>query len=309
MAAVVSSSGARPAPPAGSTSGAAGGGRLAPDGGARDAFPRRRCRAGPRCRGGAGRVAGAAGRRPALGSPSVLDARPGGPGEVRRRAMRAPRRCGSSSSRDGASPTSPSGPCRGQPADAILGRAGYRPGAGHRGFLVPRVPGPGAGGVTMSPPGERLGREEPWPAPGKLNLFLHVVGRRPDGYHRLQTAFQFIDLHDELRFWRRPPGVVERLSKLPGVPADDDLCVRAARRLSAGHPTAPGVAVEVLKRLPMQGGVGAAVPMPRPCWWRSTNCGAASAGGRTRRAGTGAGCGRAGLRPRDGGLGEGVGDD
>jgi len=108
----------------------------------------------------------------------------------------------------------------------------------------------------MSPPGERLGREEPWPAPGKLNLFLHVVGRRPDGYHRLQTAFQFIDLHDELRFWRRPPGVVERLSQLPGVPAEDDLCVRAARRLSAGDPTAPGVAIEVLKRLPMQGGVG-----------------------------------------------------
>ena len=108
----------------------------------------------------------------------------------------------------------------------------------------------------MSPPGERLGREEPWPAPGKLNLFLHVVGRRPDGYHRLQTAFQFIDLHDELRFWRRPPGVVERLSQLPGVPAEDDLCVRAARRLSAGDPTAPGVAIEILKRLPMQGGVG-----------------------------------------------------
>ena len=108
----------------------------------------------------------------------------------------------------------------------------------------------------MSPPGERLGRDEPWPAPGKLNLFLHVIGRRPDGYHRLQTAFQFIDLHDELRFWRRPPGVVERLSQLPGVPAEDDLCVRAARRLSAGHPTAPGVAIEVLKRLPMQGGVG-----------------------------------------------------
>jgi len=108
----------------------------------------------------------------------------------------------------------------------------------------------------MSPPGERLGRDEPWPAPGKLNLFLHVIGRRPDGYHRLQTAFQFIDLHDELRFWRRPPGVVERLSQLPGVPAEDDLCVRAARRLGAGHPTAPGVAIEVLKRLPMQGGVG-----------------------------------------------------
>jgi len=108
----------------------------------------------------------------------------------------------------------------------------------------------------MSAPRERLGRDEPWPAPGKLNLCLHVVGRRPDGYHQLQTAFQFIDLHDELRFWRRPSGVVERLSQLPGVPAEDDLCVRAARRLAAGREAVPGVAIEVVKRLPMQGGVG-----------------------------------------------------
>ncbi len=49
------------------------------------------------------------------------------------------------------------------------------------------------GDRAVSAAGERLGRSEPWPAPGKLNLFLHVVGRRPDGYHRLQTAFQFID--------------------------------------------------------------------------------------------------------------------
>jgi 4-diphosphocytidyl-2-C-methyl-D-erythritol kinase len=59
-----------------------------------------------------------------------------------------------------------------------------------------------------------LGGPEPWPAPGKLNLFLHVVGRRPDGYHLLQTAFQFIDLSDELRFWKRPPGVIERLGEV-----------------------------------------------------------------------------------------------
>jgi 4-diphosphocytidyl-2-C-methyl-D-erythritol kinase len=77
--------------------------------------------------------------------------------------------------------------------------------------------------------GQSLGRPEPWPAPGKLNLFLHVVGRRPDGYHLLQTAFQFIDLCDELRFWARPPGVIERCSDLAGVPPEDDLCVRAAR--------------------------------------------------------------------------------
>jgi 4-diphosphocytidyl-2-C-methyl-D-erythritol kinase len=106
--------------------------------------------------------------------------------------------------------------------------------------------------------GTTLGRPEPWPAPGKLNLFLHVVGRRADGYHLLQTAFQFIDLCDELRFWARPPGVIERISDLPGVPAGDDLCVRAARMLAdhAGAGSSCGVAIELTKRLPMQGGVG-----------------------------------------------------
>ena len=109
----------------------------------------------------------------------------------------------------------------------------------------------------MTPPGEPLGRPEPWPAPGKLNLFLHVVGRRPDGYHRLQTAFQFIDLADEIRFFRRPAGVIERLGDVPGVPADVDLTVRAARLLAErAPPDASGVAIEVTKRLPVQGGVG-----------------------------------------------------
>ena len=109
----------------------------------------------------------------------------------------------------------------------------------------------------MSAQDEPLGRPEPWPAPGKLNLFLHVVGRRADGYHLLQTAFQFIDLCDGIRFWRRPAGVIERVGELPGVPAESDLTVRAARRLAARAPSdRPGVAIEVHKRLPMQGGVG-----------------------------------------------------
>jgi len=108
----------------------------------------------------------------------------------------------------------------------------------------------------MNPSDRPLGRPEPWPAPGKLNLFLHVVGQRADGYHLLQTAFQFIDLCDELRFWARPPGVIERASDLPGVPAEDDLCVRAARALAALAPSLPGVAIEVAKRLPMQAGIG-----------------------------------------------------
>ncbi|NJD30920.1 MAG: 4-(cytidine 5'-diphospho)-2-C-methyl-D-erythritol kinase [Gammaproteobacteria bacterium] len=102
-----------------------------------------------------------------------------------------------------------------------------------------------------------MGRAEPWPAPGKLNLFLHVVGRRADGYHLLQTAFQFIDLCDEIRFWQRPAGVIERVGDVPGVPPEADLVVRAARRLAAlPGGDRQGVAIEVAKRLPMQGGVG-----------------------------------------------------
>lgn len=101
-----------------------------------------------------------------------------------------------------------------------------------------------------------LGRSEPWPAPAKLNLFLHVVGRRPDGYHLLQTAFQFIDLCDELRFFARPPGVIERSGEVPGVLPADDLTVRAARALAAAYRPGAGVAIELSKRLPMQGGVG-----------------------------------------------------
>lgn len=109
----------------------------------------------------------------------------------------------------------------------------------------------------MNIEGEPLGRPIPWPAPGKLNLFLHVVGRRPDGYHLLQTAYQFIDLCDQVRFWRRPEGVVERIGDVPGVPPEQDLAVRAARRLLA-HSGSPrhGVAISIDKKLPMQGGVG-----------------------------------------------------
>ena len=109
----------------------------------------------------------------------------------------------------------------------------------------------------MNPLGASLGRAEPWPAPGKLNLFLHVVGRRSDGYHLLQTVFQFIDLCDEIRFRVRPAGVVERIGDVPGVPPAADLVVRAARRLLDHAPgVRTGVGIEIRKRLPMQGGVG-----------------------------------------------------
>jgi 4-diphosphocytidyl-2-C-methyl-D-erythritol kinase len=101
-----------------------------------------------------------------------------------------------------------------------------------------------------------LGDPQPWPAPAKLNLFLHVVGRRPDGYHLLQTAFQFIDLCDDLRFWRRAPGVIERVGAVPGVPAEDDLSLRAAGLLASRLRGNPGVAIELRKRIPLQGGLG-----------------------------------------------------
>ena len=70
-----------------------------------------------------------------------------------------------------------------------------------------------------------------WPAPAKLNLFLRIVGRRPDGYHELQTVFRLLDWGDEIRLRRRDDGAIRRTREVPGVPAEDDLAVRAARLL------------------------------------------------------------------------------
>ena len=94
------------------------------------------------------------------------------------------------------------------------------------------------------------------PAPAKLNLFLHVVGRRDDGYHLLQTLFRFIDLSDTLRFTLREDGAVCRLNALEGVPPEQDLCVRAARLLQHETGCRLGVDIEVEKRIPMGGGLG-----------------------------------------------------
>ncbi|MBB6095855.1 4-diphosphocytidyl-2-C-methyl-D-erythritol kinase [Povalibacter uvarum] len=104
--------------------------------------------------------------------------------------------------------------------------------------------------------GEPLGSPAPWPAPAKLNLCLHIIGRRADGYHLLQTAFQFIDLADELRFFQRPAGVIDRLGGLHDVPAEKDLVVRAARLLATHTSTDTGVAIEVVKNIPAQAGLG-----------------------------------------------------
>ena len=94
------------------------------------------------------------------------------------------------------------------------------------------------------------------PAPAKLNLFLHVVGRRPDGYHLLQTLFRFIDLHDTLHFSLREDGAVRRTNAVEGVAEEQDLCVRAARLLQGETGCALGVDIAVEKRIPMGGGLG-----------------------------------------------------
>ena len=94
------------------------------------------------------------------------------------------------------------------------------------------------------------------PAPAKVNLFLHVVGRRADGYHLLQTAFRFIDLADTLDFERRADGVIERAYELPGVAPEQDLVVRAARALQQATGTAYGARIGLVKRIPQGGGLG-----------------------------------------------------
>ena len=94
------------------------------------------------------------------------------------------------------------------------------------------------------------------PAPAKLNLFLHVVGQRPDGYHLLQTLFRFIDLHDTLHFSLREDGVVHRTNSVEGVAEEQDLCVRAARLLQSETGCGLGVDITVEKRIAMGGGLG-----------------------------------------------------
>ncbi|MBU0621424.1 MAG: 4-(cytidine 5'-diphospho)-2-C-methyl-D-erythritol kinase [Gammaproteobacteria bacterium] len=94
------------------------------------------------------------------------------------------------------------------------------------------------------------------PAPAKLNLFLHVVGRRADGYHLLQTLFRFIDLGDTLHFTLCADGEVRRIGALEGVPPEQDLCVRAARLLQQETGCGLGVDIALEKRIPMGGGLG-----------------------------------------------------
>ncbi len=95
-----------------------------------------------------------------------------------------------------------------------------------------------------------------WPAPAKLNLFLHITGQRADGLHLLQTLFQLLDYGDELAFALRDDGVIHRVNELPGVAPEQDLVIRAARTLQEHAGIEAGVDIRVNKRLPLGGGLG-----------------------------------------------------
>ena len=94
------------------------------------------------------------------------------------------------------------------------------------------------------------------PAPAKLNLWLHIIGRRPDGYHELETVFQFLDHGDELSFALREDGVIRLHTEIEAVPHDSNLIVRAARLLQQHANCTLGADIWLDKRLPMGGGIG-----------------------------------------------------
>jgi 4-diphosphocytidyl-2-C-methyl-D-erythritol kinase len=94
------------------------------------------------------------------------------------------------------------------------------------------------------------------PAPGKLNLLLHVLGRRPDGYHELQTVFRLIDRCDRVGVRVRGDGAIARIDPLPGIAPESDLCVRAARLLQQAGGARLGADLALEKKLPIGGGLG-----------------------------------------------------
>ncbi len=101
-----------------------------------------------------------------------------------------------------------------------------------------------------------MSRGRAWPAPAKINRFLHVTGRRADGFHTLETLFQFITLADELRFGITHDGRVERRGGSPEIAPETDLAVRAARLLRQRTGCRRGAHIEVTKRIPAGGGLG-----------------------------------------------------
>lgn len=102
----------------------------------------------------------------------------------------------------------------------------------------------------------QLSDDSLWPAPAKLNLFLHITGRRQDGYHELQTLFQFLDFGDVLRFSIRHDDKIGRVTLLSGVEPEQDLVVRAARCLQQASGSRKGADIAVQKYIPMGGGLG-----------------------------------------------------
>ena len=95
-----------------------------------------------------------------------------------------------------------------------------------------------------------------WLAPAKLNLFLHIVGRRADGFHEMQTVFQLIDWHDELEIQSCSTGEIVRLPAIPEIDESADLAVRAAQRLKAAYGVSEGVRIRLKKLIPVGGGLG-----------------------------------------------------
>jgi len=120
---------------------------------------------------------------------------------------------------------------------------------------------PLGGGERSSPRGDHtvvptLAGRLVVPAPAKVNLFLHVTGRRADGYHTLESLLTLVDLADTLTLEARDDGAVMRAGDVPGVPADEDLALRAARRLQEATGSRRGVAIAVDKAIPMGAGLG-----------------------------------------------------
>ena len=97
-----------------------------------------------------------------------------------------------------------------------------------------------------------------WLAPAKINLFLHITGQRDDGMHELQTAFQFVDLCDELQFVLRKDTQVVRHLDIPNVTAEQDLSVRAGLLLQKEANVKLGIDITLIKKIPMGGGLGGA---------------------------------------------------
>lgn len=98
--------------------------------------------------------------------------------------------------------------------------------------------------------------EKTWPAPAKLNLFLHVTGQRPDGYHELQTLFQILDWGDQLIFYPDSDGRISRKKDLPGIDESQDLSLRAAALLREASGADQGVCIELVKHIPAGAGLG-----------------------------------------------------